>query len=380
MKEKIVKYLTNELSSEEREKLKDWLQKSKNKKQFDNIAKDNFDLNMVYSRVNSEKSFNKINQEISRKGRVIKLRNFTKYAAAIILLVTTGYFLTKNQFTTKPAIVEFNNDIQVGTDKATLTLEDGTNVALEKGKIYENEKVNSDGEKIVYQSNNNQPAKAEEKIAYNFLTIPRGGEFFIELEDGTKVWLNADTKLKYPVKFRDGEPREVELVYGEAYFDVSPSTNHNGDVFMVKKDDYYVEVLGTEFNLKAYLNETTIETTLVEGLVEVEVNNLIERLTPEQKLSYNIENNSSIIENVNIESIISWKEGFFFFDNVELKEVCKVISRWYNVDVGIVNENIENIKIKGTISKYQNIENILKSFKNLKNISYEITENKIYLN
>jgi hypothetical protein len=95
---------------------------------------------------------------------------------------------------------------------------------LEKGKSYESKNANSNGESLVYQDKESK----EKAIAYNFLTIPRGGQFFVQLSDGTKVWLNSESKLKFPVTFKPGESREVELVYGEAYFDVSSSKNHQG--------------------------------------------------------------------------------------------------------------------------------------------------------
>ena len=105
--------------------------------------------------------------------------------------------MTQDQFSSKPAVVEIKNNIPIGTDKATLTLEDGSNIAFEKGKSYKTQNILSDGEKIIYSEDADQSAK--EELAYNILTIPRGGEFYLELSDNTKVWLNADSKLKYPV-------------------------------------------------------------------------------------------------------------------------------------------------------------------------------------
>ena len=153
--------------------------------------------------------------------------------------------------------------ITTGSDKAVLTLEDGSNIELEKGKAFKTNVVNSNGEKLVYNKTN------QTKITYNYLTIPRGGQYFVKLSDGTEVWLNSESQLKFPVAFIKGQTREVTLVYGEAYFAVSPSTNHNGATFKVMNQGQEVEVLGTEFNIKAYKDEINIYTTLVEGKVTV---------------------------------------------------------------------------------------------------------------
>jgi len=328
-----------------------------------------------------EQVFAKIKSEIKpqRKSKVISLLNTNvfKYAAAIILLVTTGYFLTKNQFVSKQEIVEINNVIPVGTDKATLTLEDGSSIALEKGKEFKTDDVNSNGEQIIYQSKINKSVK---KLAYNFLTIPRGGEFYIVLEDGTKVWLNAETQLKYPVEFLDGQSRDVELLYGEAYFEVSPSSNHNGDKFRVKKDDQYIEVLGTEFNVKSYKEDQNIETILAEGKIALNVENQRVELIPNQQVIFNKEDKSIEVNKVDAAYLTAWKNGLFKFNDKSFEEVSKVLSRWYEVDFHFNSSELANTKVKGSLSKYQNIEYIIIALKNINDFDYKIEGDQIYIN
>lgn len=305
---------------------------------------------------------------------------YWQYAAAAILvgIVTTAYFFKGKVFNfsneNTPIIV--NNNIEVGADKATLTLEDGTVIALGKGNSYEATNLKSNGEKIVYNTANN----ASNKIAYNYLTIPRGGQFFVQLSDGTQVWLNSESKLKYPVSFKYGESRKVELIYGEAYFDVTPSTKNNGSNFIVINNNQEVEVLGTEFNIKAYKDETTIYTTLVEGKVAVSMLNNKQCLKPNQQLKHQLKNQVATIETVDVYNEVSWKDGVFSFENKPLNEIMKVLSRWYNMKVLFENKTIENEAFTGVLGKDQNIEEILMTIKNFGIINnFEIKDKTITL-
>src|SRR5690606_40703343 len=123
---------------------------------------------------------------------------------------------------------------------------------LEKGDSIQTHNAISNGEEIIYNNNTSR------QLVYNYLTIPRGGQFQLTLSDGTRVWLNSETQIKYPVSFTDGESRQVELVYGEAYFEVSHSTEHKGSDFIVYNQNQEVQVLGTEFNIKAYKDDSNI--------------------------------------------------------------------------------------------------------------------------
>ncbi len=272
--------------------------------------------------------------------------------------------------------VKNNKLIKIGSNKATLTLEDGSNIELEKGKTFKNNSINNNGEKLIYKKTN------QKEIKYNYLTIPRGGQYFVELSDGTEVWLNSESQLKFPVAFIEGKTREVELVYGEAYFDVSSSTNHNGANFKVINRGQEIDVLGTEFNLKAYKDETQIYTTLIEGKVTISNFTLNKQiLLPNQQSILDIENNNIKITEVDIKTEISWKDGLFVFKEKNLKDIMIVISRWYDVDIVFANKSLENIKFKGVLGKDQDIEEILFSIKTLSVINdYKINDKTIILN
>jgi ferric-dicitrate binding protein FerR (iron transport regulator) len=288
--------------------------------------------------------------------------------------------LTNNLFN-KPSVeipTAVNKIIEPGTDKAILTLEDGTELTLEKGQNFKTQNANSNGEAIVYESTK---IKSEE-IQYNYLTIPRGGQYRLVLSDKTKVWLNSETKLKYPVTFIRGKTRIVELVYGEAYFDVSPSSENKSANFQVLNQSQLIEVLGTEFNLKAYKDDDNVYTTLVEGKIAINLNNGKKQdLSPDQQAKWNPNTNSlSLEKDVNVYNEISWKYGVFNFNGKPLKEIMKTISRWYDVEIVFLNKKVEETEFVGVIRKNRNLEDILVNIKNFGVIKdYERKEKMVIL-
>lgn len=334
-------------------------------------------LDLVYQ-IEKDEDWEKV-KSIIKAPKVKRL--YWHYAAAAVFVGTLAstYFFRESLFyfsnENTPIIV--NNSIEIGTDKATLTLEDGTVVVLEKGSNYEATNLKSNGEKIIYNASNN----SNSKTTYNYLTIPRGGQFFVQLSDGTQVWLNSESKLKYPVSFTKGDARLVELIYGEAYFDVSPSVKNKGSKFKVINNNQEVEVLGTEFNIKAYKDETTIYTTLVEGKVAVNINNRKQQfLSPNQQLNLNVNTNSLSVKTVDVYNEISWKQGVFSFENKPLIEIMKVLSRWYDMDVLFENKATEIETFTGVLGKDQKIEEILTTIKNFGIIkNFEIKNKTITL-
>ncbi|WP_052826055.1 FecR family protein [Neotamlana nanhaiensis] len=338
-----------------------------------------------YSAIDKEKAWKAIEKKYKQRNQkpVFRLfkKSWHKFVAAAILvgvLATTFYFndgLFNTSIETTPTIVN-TNAIEPGTDKATLTLGDGSVVELEKGSTVATQNANSNGEQIVYTSDGESKSKTE----YNYLTIPRGGQFHVVLSDGTEVWLNSETQLKYPVAFVEGQTRQVELVYGEAYFDVSPSTKHKGTKFMVINQSQNVEVLGTEFNIKAYKDEENIYTTLVEGKVSVNTKNSHKVLNPSEQSNLNLLNDGITVSQVNVYNEISWKDGIFSFEQKPLEEITKVLSRWYDVDFVIENKSLKDATFTGVLGKNQSIEKILSNIKTLSIIeNYEINYKTITL-
>ena len=378
----IVKYLNQTATGQELDELAHGLKDPGHTEQFQSLVRTHYAIDHIMKDFDTEQEKRKLlhnirNGERQKKVRKLWTRSLAA-AASILLIVSLALFLgreDKEPISKAPIIVD--NTIQPGTDKATLTLEDGSNITLEKGARYQSHNVTSNGEELVYTS---PPTKNNEGPKTNTLTVPRGGQFFLTLADGTKVWLNSESQLKYPVAFTNGEPRIIELVYGEAYFDVSPSTEHGGSQFQVNHKDQKVEVLGTEFNIKAYQNEAVVYTTLVEGKVALSYEGNIQGLQPDQQFSYNTQNKTVSLSHVNVFDIVSWKEGIFSFDYTPLEDIMKVLERWYDMEVVFENDRLKEERFIGSINKKYTIEEVLSALMQTNIIqTYEIHQNTIVL-
>ncbi|WP_369013696.1 FecR family protein [Flavobacterium anhuiense] len=370
------RYLSGDTNLEENNKLLNYYESFQTDKDWDETlgSKEELELKMrtrLQNAIQSEES------------KIISIQPFyTKtsfkliaMAASLLLLISISLIINK----TNPLKIETpqvaHKEILIGSDKATLTLEDGSVIALEKGKSYSKGNASSNGEKLIYNSNGKSAA-----IANNLLTIPRGGQFFVQLADSTKVWLNSESQLKYPVAFVDGQTRQVELVYGEAYFEVSPSTKHKGSRFKVKTQEQNVEVIGTEFNIKAYRDEPAIYTTLVQGVVAVSNAAKKQILTPSQQSKITEYNGNINVSEVDVYNEISWRKGLFVFKGMPLKDIARVLSRWYDVDIVFADPALGNVKFNGVLNKNQKLEDILTTIKNINFINaYEKKDNKIII-
>lgn len=369
----IIKKINNTLTKEEEIIFNNWFNESKIHQDYFLKVKNNYQKDI--DSVNKDAAWMAVNKKIVSK----KKNNKWKYAiaASVALIISASYYYFSSTYNiSKKNTTVAQQKIKIGTDKATLTLEDGSSVALEKGKTYNSENIQSNGEKLVYYSSKKE---TQPKIVYNYLTVPRGGQFFVELSDNTKVWLNSESQLKYPVTFIPGEPRKVELIYGEAYFDVSPSTEHKGAKFNVLTQEQEIEVLGTAFNVKAYRDETSIYTTLVEGKVSLIVGDEKQFLKPGQQSTFNSESNTIKLATVDTYNETSWKEGVFSFNNMPLKKIMKVLSRWYRIDVTFINNEVEHVKFNGVLRKDQQLEDILSVINSTTEINYTINEKTIII-
>ena len=368
------KFLTNEANVEELSQLEEWIQDKDNEALFLEYIKVNAQINNTMNDYHNKKATKEALRRRIRKEKRARFK-LLKYAAMIVLAFSLGYVYHKTN--TEEAVpfeepVIVNNQIETGTDKATLTLANGEEVALIKGTAVETDNATSDGEEITYNKTTGSA------ISYNYQTIPRGGQLQITLADGTKVWLNSETRLKYPIAFVKGRTRQVELVYGEAYFEVSPSSEHNGADFKVFHDQQEVQVLGTEFNIKAYRDETHIYTTLVEGKVSIYALDQNRMLAPgEQSI---LDGNTISVSEVNIYNETSWKEGIFSFEDKQLRDIMTVLSRWYDMEVVFEDSELEKLEFLGKLKKSQSIEEILNAILNLSVIhTYEINGKTIIL-
>lgn len=310
-----------------------------------------------------------INKQIYREAVPIKqLRTniFRRIVlAAVILIIITGlFYYSQIEHFTPTEQQAHSQTIIPGGNKAFLTLADGTRISLTdatNGDIAKQAGVTisktTDGQ-LIYTAHNT----VEQSDTYNTIETPNGGQYQLLLPDGTTVWLNASSSLKYPTNFAIKGQRRVELT-GEAYFEVAKdkkrpfivTTNNISE----KLKEQEVEVLGTHFNINAYNDDNTIKTTLLEGSVRVKSSpSLVIILNPGQQSINN--GNDLKIADVNTEYAVAWKDGYFRFNDKTLEMAMKEISRWYNVNVSYKNKALKNEPLAGTISKYSSIGQVLK--------------------
>lgn len=377
----IVKYINKEANQTELKKLDKWLKDEQNIALFNKYVKIEYLTTINLSNYNLKNAKIAINTKNKRNRKVIRNVFFKKIsvAASIILLLgfSFSYFFNDN---TNKNIVSTSKIIESKSNKTILTLNNGKNITLGSDKNYSSNKVKENGKELLYSSNNSSNSSST-KLIYNYLTIPRGGDFFVQLSDGTKVWLNSDSKLKYPENFNNGETRKVELIYGEAYFEVSPSSKHNGDSFKVITKNQEVNVLGTHFNVKAYKEDTLISTTLLEGKVRVNRGLKAVLLKPNQQSKISTATKNIEVVEVDVFHEVAWIKGIFSFNQEPLDEIMKVLSRRYNIDVSFESEKAKKYQFTVILKRETTIKEILKFFESTSNgdLKYTINNKKIVI-
>lgn len=298
---------------------------------------------------------------------------WTAIAAAIALLVVSGaaYFLLRVRQPLPPAaIVQTQPVISPGGNRAMLTLADGTQIPLDNAQ---NGTLAQQGNALIIKSDSGRltythhTATSTAVVHYNTLRTPAGGQYQLELPDGTRVWLNAASSLKYPTTFT-GRDRTVHLT-GEAYFEVARNASLPFRVNAGKNMN--VDVLGTSFNIMAYEEEDLIKTTLLEGAVRVTGNGIAKRLNPGQGSSLNKHNGSlEVLDHVNIEAAVAWKNGSFQFEGNDIQSVMRQIARWYDVEV-IYKANIP-AHFRGSIPRNAQVSQVLHMLEQTGEVHFEI--------
>lgn len=293
------------------------------------------------------------------------------WAAAIIVVFGTVSILY-NKPAKKPAeqIVQkpvLKNDIAPGTNKALLTLGDGSSIAIDEANTGD---LASQGNTTIVKLDSGQLAYkvkgVAREISFNTLTTPRGGQFHLTLPDGSEVWLNSASSIRFPTAF-EGQQRRV-FITGEAYFEIKPNKSMP---FVVEVNEHTsVEVLGTHFNINSYTDETSIKTTLVEGLVKVKSFEKQEFITPGQQIQVGENNSIRLVKNADIEEVLAWKNGIFQFNEADLSSVLRQLSRWYDVDVQYEGD-IPKREFGGEIQKNLSLLQVLKILEKNK-VNFEI--------
>lgn len=320
------------------------------------------------------------------KGHSIQLRPYRvlriAVAAAVILIVggIALYYanlgdpqpersLAADKPPSPPATYQY--DVAPGGHKATLLTPDGQRIQLAEdhnGIIVDAVITYMDGQSVVH---NSQAAGQNGDALYELVT-PQGGTYRMKLADGTNVWLNAGSRLRYPLVFTKND-RTVYLE-GEAFFEVTPDDTRR---FVVKTAKETVRVLGTKFNIESYLDEDISRTTLIEGSIEIGVTTIngeiTELLSPNQQSQ--ISSQTLTIENVNVAQVIAWKDNYFRFQDHDITDIMKTLARWYSIDVIYQGEPTTE-KFSGKISRDRNISEVLELLERTEAVRFEIESDK----
>ena len=305
---------------------------------------------------------------VQKTGRWI---TWSKYAAVIVLFVSIGIFWLVNE---EKQEVENGTVAQIehGSMKAQLVLANGKKVDLRPETSLQLEEVGgtrilTSDNRIKYSGKDSLAGQSAE-VKYNTLIVPRGGEFSLELADGTREWLNAESRLRYPVAFT-GKERKVEME-GEVYFEVAKNKEKP---FIVTVNGVDIRVLGTSFNVSAYQEE--VVTTLVEGKVQLKKGNEQVILSPNQQAIWS--DDEFRVKQVDARNYVLWKEGIFYFEDVDLETILDDMARWYNVNVFYMNPALKEMKFSVEIRRYGDINEILRRIGQTKRVKFEIKDRTI---
>ena len=378
----IWKKINHSLTEEEEILLTQWLNESgAHRRYFDKAKK--YYINGSTIRPGKSKTdiaWEKLKSKTIKEDRrnLRRVISLSVAAAAVFLIVCFLLPPEKAKKIDTLASVQKVESIRPGTNQATLILDDGSVLDLALAKNLQITEGGSDisieGTKLQYTENTEIPRE----IKYNTLSVPRGGEYFLQLSDGTKVWLNSESVLRYPVQFY-GTERKVELT-GEAYFEVTKNENIP---FLVESGDQTVKVLGTEFNLSCYKENPIISTTLVKGAVEVFITgNPLDRQTlmpNEQSYASRIESRISK-HKVNVYPYVAWKDGRFVFEDQNLGEIMKTLSKWYDVEVIFERDELKNMRFTGNLQRYSNFDDVLKKIGKTNEVNFIVENRQIIIN
>lgn len=300
-----------------------------------------------------------------RRRRVLVLA--TSIAASVLLVV--GSFLLLFPFSDNRSQVQNIADLVARQEQqgVTLVLSTGQQVGLGKNVLYEEPgvSIHSDSSGIIYREQDY--ILPQDSIGYHELIVPVGGEYQLTLSDSTHVILNADTRLRFPIRFAAGH-REI-WISGEAYLKVAPNSEKP---FIVHTEKTDVRVLGTEFNVTAYRDEPVTEITLVNGLVQVEVDGKQEELKPGYQIKVDHADMQVEKKQVNVYDYVAWKDGLLLFDDISLSQLMIRLGRWYNIHFEYRHDELKLKKFTGGFRRYDGIEEILGMIGNVNDVDFNV--------
>lgn len=365
-------YLVGDLSGEEKVKLEEWVsQDPSREKLFKEICNEKSVASDfgIYEKVNKDSAWEKVilKGNIKQKNNARPL-GWYKFVAAVmipLMVVAAGYFIRETKQGIEPKDTEFAR-IEPGKSKAILRLADNRVI-----EITREQETRFDVAEGIVATNNLSGMVYPEQVAmgkaeYNVLEVPRGGEYTVTLSDGTVVYLNSGSELRYPVAF--GAERRDVFLSGEGYFEVAKDAERP---FFVNADKLKIRVYGTSFNVNTY-NIANVETVLVEGKIGIQGNNAEYTVKPGQLALYNREKGTMEIRDVDVRPYVAWKEHEFMFDNESLEEIMNTLSLWYDVDVFFQTASLKQLHFTGHLGRYEEVSHILDAISGVTQVKFSV--------
>ena len=374
--------LRGKANDEEQRTLREWLSVStRNEKIYDGFKDGKrLEQKIVESRqINWEKDYQQFITKRQRTRKNRRMKTIIRYAAILTLPIVAAsiFLLQKND---RQAIVSISEVIKPGEHKAVLITGGGDRITLSDSTLSPIQEqngmiVNVMNNKVFYTLPEDSLCTQESPI-FNTLQIPRGGEYFLTLADGTEVWLNAETEIRYPVQFT-GNKRVVYLD-GEAYFTVAPDKKKP---FTVVSTHASVSVLGTQFNFRAYPDEQDVQTTLVSGSVIMQSEKYKQqvKLVPgEQGVLEKRSANLTKLE-VNTYLYTAWKDGRFAFRDARLEDLFNILARWYDLSVFYQSPEAKDIRFTGDLNKTDDFKSILKIIEQNERVTFTVNQRTVFI-
>lgn len=372
----ISRRFTDALSEEESAELEHWLSGGEqNRRMLEEIESKHFFTRqeIQHHLYKSQDAFLKVQKR--RRHHLKRIRIFYGSAAAVVILVLgIAVSLLLPVGTEQPTVI-VANDFPAGESKATLTLASGMRRELGQPTTdsivwQEGIRLDASGEEIKYDRE-----RIDSTVSgFNTLEVPRKGEFRLVLADGTKVWMNAESSLKYPVAF-SGKERRVYLE-GEAYFEVSKNKEMP---FIVDMGKASIQVLGTSFNARAYKDETNISATLAEGRIQLNAGKKNVRLLPEEQGVFELSTGNLSRKKVDINLYTGWKDGRFIFQEQTLEEMMNTLARWYDINVFFENCAAREVTFTGNLKRYDSFNKIIELLEMTGMAHFKVNGNSILI-
>lgn len=353
----IFRYRGNRLSPDEAEELEKWLAESPtHKHQLEQLN----DQQFLQQKHRQELSIDTMSAYCAFSKRIAAERPrrmgnwYVRSLVAALCVIALGVYWCWPE-TVSPELSVQNRVIPAGSHEAVLTLANGEQVRLQgmtTTSIRQDDGSVADisAASLEYKADSSQNTVPY----YNSLYVPRKGEFALVLSDGTRLWLNSESRVEYPTNFLPGK-RKIRL-QGEAYFQVSPDP---ASPFIIETGNVQIQVLGTSFNLRAYADEKIVQTTLVEGKVCMSTDKSQMVLTPNEQGCVDRENRNMIKKVVDARVYTSWKEGRFVFERQALAEIMQTLARWYDVNIVFQSDKVRNIEFTGNLKRYDDFGQII---------------------